>query len=198
LARAVQALKRGQLVVTPTDTVYGVAAKPDLAPAVAALFAAKGRDRRQPVPVLVANLAQAEKLAELSDQARGLIAAHWPGALTLVLPAKDAVTWDLGQRGGTIALRQPRDETCLELLDLAGPLAVSSANRSGDVPALDASESLAKLGQQVAVYVDAGPARGGQASSVLDLTGLAPGLLRPGPIGADQLLPRAKRGSGTR
>jgi tRNA threonylcarbamoyl adenosine modification protein (Sua5/YciO/YrdC/YwlC family) len=155
LARA--AIGRGELVVLPTDTVYGVAADAFNARAVQRLLDAKGRTRQSPPPVLIPALPTLEALAtEIPDSARLLVEAFWPGGLTLILPATPSLAWDLGETHGTVALRMPADPLTLELLAETGPLAVSSANLTGQPAATTAQEAFGMLGDSVAVYLDGG------------------------------------------
>lgn len=137
LERASQTLREGGLIVLPTDTVYGIAADAFDPDSVRALLAAKGRGRQMPPPVLVASVAMLDVLGtEISPYARALAEAFWPGALTLIVRAQPSLVWDLGETRGTVALRMPDHEVALELLGSTGPLAVSSANRTG-LPGLD-------------------------------------------------------------
>jgi len=188
LDSASAALRRGELAVLPTDTVYGVAADAFNPAAVEALLAAKGRGRDMPVPVLVAN---AEMLAalvgELPEAATSLTAAYWPGALTLVVRHTPHLSWDLGDARGTVAVRMPDDELALDLIARTGPLAVSSANRTGHPPATTMLEARLQLGAAVAVYLDGGPRPSATPSSIVDLTGEQPRLLREGALSAAQL-----------
>jgi len=188
LEAASAALRRGELVVMPTDTVYGVAADAFNPGAVDALLAAKGRGRDMPVPVLVAN---AEMLAalvgELPEAAKSLTDAFWPGALTLVVRHTPHLSWDLGDARGTVAVRMPDDELALDLIGRTGPLAVSSANRTGHPPATTMLDARLQLGAAVAVYLDGGQRPSGTPSSIVDLTGETPRLLREGALSADQL-----------
>ncbi|MDF2441840.1 MAG: L-threonylcarbamoyladenylate synthase [Subtercola sp.] len=155
LARA--AISRGELVVIPTDTVYGLAADAFDPRAVQRLLDAKGRTRQSPPPVLIADVRTLEALAEsLSPAARELTAAFWPGGLTIVVNARASLMWDLGETHGTVALRQPNDPLALELLAETGPLAVSSANLTGQPAAASAAEALGMLGDSVSVYLDSG------------------------------------------
>ncbi len=169
-----QAIGRGELVVLPTDTVYGVGADAFSAAAVARLLAAKGRGRQSPPPVLIPNTSTLEALAaEVPVAARALAEAFWPGPLTIVLHANPSLSWDLGDTGGTVALRIPDHGLALELLQETGPLAVSSANRTGEPAARTVAEARRMLGDRVAVYLDAGEAPGdGTASTIVDGTGL--------------------------
>lgn len=172
-----QAIGRGELVVLPTDTVYGLAADAFSPEAVQRLLDAKGRGRQSPPPVLVPNTATLAALAaEVPAAAAALAEAFWPGPLTIVLPANPSLSWDLGDTGGTVALRIPDHELTLELLRETGPLAVSSANRTGKPAALNVSEAQRMLGDRVAVYLDAGESPGdGTASTIVDGTGLGAG-----------------------
>ena len=188
LAEAAASLRKGDLAVMPTDTVYGVAADAFSPPAVVSLLAAKGRDRQMPPPVLVGTVRAATALVEdLSMSAKDLIDEFWPGALTLVLRANRSLIWDLGDTKGTVAVRMPLQEVALELLKETGPLAVSSANRSGSPPATTAADAEAQLGEAVAVYLDSGPCAGDVPSTIVDLTGPVPKLLRAGAISVDRL-----------
>lgn len=156
LSRA--ALGRGELVVIPTDTVYGVAADAFSPNAVEALLEAKGRDRTSPPPVLVPGIPTLDALAEVvPPEVRRLVEEFWPGGLTVILRARASLDWDLGETRGTVALRQPSDPIVLELLSETGPLAVSSANLTGEPAATTAEEAERMLGERVAVYLDAGP-----------------------------------------
>lgn len=151
------AFGRGELIVIPTDTVYGVACDAFSPAAVAKLLAAKGRDRTAPPPVLVPGLPTLDALAEeVPDAARTLVKAFWPGALTLILPARESLSWELGDTHGTVALRMPAHPIALELLSETGPLAVSSANLSGQPAARTAQQAFDYLGDSVSVYLDAG------------------------------------------
>ena len=126
------AIGRGQLVVIPTDTVYGIAADAFNAAAVTALLEAKGRGRTSPPPVLIPGIPTLDALAtEIPESVRQLVAEFWPGGLTVVLLAQPSLQWDLGETRGTVALRMPANPIALELLAETGPLAVSSANLSG-------------------------------------------------------------------
>jgi L-threonylcarbamoyladenylate synthase len=166
------AIGRGDLVVTPTDTVYGVAADAFNPEAVAKLLAAKGRTRQAPPPVLVPGIPTLDALAEsVPGLVRTLVDQYWPGGLTIILPARSSLTWDLGETRGTVALRMPSNRIALELLAETGPLAVSSANLTGEPAATTASAAEAMLGDSVSVYLDDG--EGGTVSStIVDATGL--------------------------
>jgi tRNA threonylcarbamoyl adenosine modification protein (Sua5/YciO/YrdC/YwlC family) len=175
MRRARQAIARGELIVIPTDTVYGVAADAFSPSAVQRLLDAKGRGRDQPPPVLVSGPATLQALAEVVPEAvERLVEAFWPGGLTIVLPAQRSLTWDLGETKGTVAVRMPDNRVALELLEETGPLAVSSANLTGKDAAITASEALDMLGDSVSVYLDTGISRDGIASTIIDATALVP------------------------
>lgn len=194
LQAAVDAVRRGELVVLPTDTVYGVGADAFDAVAVGRLLEAKGRGRQMPPPVLVADAGTIDALAiEISAYARRLVRSFWPGPLTLVLRAQPSLAWDLGDTNGTVALRMPDHEITLELLAQTGPLAVSSANRTGRPAAESVAEAAAQLGSAVEVYLDGGSMHPGGsstmvlASTIVDCTRERPVVLRPGPITVAQV-----------
>jgi tRNA threonylcarbamoyl adenosine modification protein (Sua5/YciO/YrdC/YwlC family) len=188
LAEAAASLRKGDLAVIPTDTVYGLAADAFSPPAVTGLLAAKGRDRQMPPPVLVGTVRAATALVEdLNAFGKDLIDEFWPGGLTLVMRANRSLIWDLGDTKGTVAVRMPLHELALELLKETGPLAVSSANRSGAPPATTAADAEAQLGEAVAVYLDGGPCSGDVPSTIVDLTGAVPKLLRRGVISIARL-----------
>lgn len=185
VASAVSALKGGRLVVLPTDTVYGIGADAFDSEAVAALLAAKGRGRNMPVPVLVGSWHTIEGLVyNVPDTARELIRAFWPGALSLVVRQAPSLHWDLGDAHGTVMLRMPLHSIAIELLRSVGPMAVSSANISGRPAAVTAHDAREQLGEQVEVYLDAGPSQQQAASTIVDLTGAHPRVLREGPVTA--------------
>jgi L-threonylcarbamoyladenylate synthase len=170
------AIARGDLVVMPTDTVYGIAADAFQPAAVQALLDAKGRGRDAPPPVLVPNRSTLDALAEeVPEPVTRLADAFWPGGLTIVLPARTTLSWDLGDTGGTVALRMPDDRIALELLAETGPLAVSSANLTGRPAAQTAQDALDMLGDSIDVYLDAGATSGPLPSTIVDATGLVDG-----------------------
>mgnify|MGYP000084106161 CR=1 FL=1 len=167
------AVQRGELVVLPTDTVYGIGTDAFSAKGVAALLAAKGRGRQSPPPVLIANARTMSALAEyVPEVAKRLAQAFWPGALTMIFRAQPSLHWDLGDTRGTVALRVPDHKIALALLEETGPLAVSSANLTGEPAATTATAAQEYLGKSVSVYLDAGPSPKGEASTILDLTGV--------------------------
>jgi L-threonylcarbamoyladenylate synthase len=180
---AAHSISAGDLVVLPTDTVYGVGADAFDADAVALLLRTKGRDRSFPVPVLVGSWTTIDGLVSVvDDRIRTLIEAFWPGGLTLVVKHAPSLTWDLGDARGTVAVRMPLHPVAIELLERTGPLAVSSANRHGEPAAQTALEALAQLGEAVAVYLEDGQASGGVASTIVDVTDSIPRVLRTGAI----------------
>jgi tRNA threonylcarbamoyl adenosine modification protein (Sua5/YciO/YrdC/YwlC family) len=188
IASAVGALKAGRLVVMPTDTVYGIGADAFEGAAVSALLAAKGRGRDMPVGVLVGSWHTIEGLVfAMPDGARELIRAFWPGALSLVVTQAPSLQWDLGDARGTVMLRMPLHPVAIELLREVGPMAVSSANVSGQPPAVDADEARRQIGDSVEVYLDAGRAAQQAASTIVDLTGAGPRILRPGPVSGERI-----------
>lgn len=188
LSSARGALDAGGLVVLPTDTVYGLAADAFSPKAVAGLLEAKGRTRQMPPPVLIGAPATIEALvAEVPSWLRAMTAALWPGPLTVVCHQQASLSWDLGETHNTVAVRMPDDPVTLALLKLSGPLAVSSANLTGEPAALTIDDAERMLGDRVEVYLDAGPSRGGVASTILDATGAVPRILREGPIGLEAL-----------
>ncbi|MBT8203165.1 MAG: threonylcarbamoyl-AMP synthase [Acidimicrobiia bacterium] len=179
---AVVALNAGRLVGVPTDTVYGIAADPWSKSGMAALFELKGRGPEHPIALLVADIDQARELCVISGAARRLAGEHWPGPLTMVLPAADGLPEWIGDRlRGTVGVRVPEHPVALELLNLAGGLAVTSANHSGAPPAIDHGEARAVFGSAVAGYL-AGAGGNGLASTVLDVTVDPPVVLRAGPV----------------
>ncbi|MBC6458066.1 threonylcarbamoyl-AMP synthase [Actinomadura sp. HBU206391] len=188
IAEAVSAVRRGELVVLPTDTVYGIGCDAFTPTAVTALLDAKGRGRDMPPPVLVGSVRAATALIDdLGTYGQDLIDEFWPGALTLVCRANPNLAWDLGETKGTVAVRMPLDHLALELLRGTGPMAVSSANQSGVEAARTAEEAEKQLGDTVAVYLDGGPSGETEPSSIIDLTGPVPRLLRAGAIPEDRL-----------
>jgi L-threonylcarbamoyladenylate synthase len=196
LAAAAAAVSRGELVVLPTDTVYGVGADAFNPVAVTCLLAAKGRGRSMPPPVLVGSVRAAVALVDdLGPFGKDFVEEFWPGGLTLVCHATPTLHWDLGDTRGTVAVRMPMHPIALELLRETGPLAVSSANRSGSLSATTAAEAEEQLGESVAVYLDGGPCASALASTIVDLTGGVPRLLRQGVISVDRL--RAVAGVST-
>lgn len=182
------AMGAGLLSVFPTDTVYGLGADAFSSDGVAALLAAKGRGRDMPVPVLVGSVATVDGLVQgLTDAGRRLVEAFWPGGLTIVAMAQPTLAWDLGDTRGTVAVRMPLHPVTLELLAETGPLAVSSANRTGFPPAITADEAVDQLGDRVSVYLDGGRCADSVPSTIIDLTGELPRMLRGGAVSLERL-----------
>jgi len=188
ITAAARAVRSGAVVVLPTDTLYGIGADAFNPSAVASVLAAKGRGRDMPVPVLVGSWATIDGLVSyVPPVLRDLVEAFWPGGLTVVVEHAPSLAWDLGDARGTVAVRMPLHPIALDLLAETGPMAVSSANVSGRPPALTAQQAYAQLGESVSVYLDGGEVPVGQPSSIVDLTGEVPRLLRPGAIGLTAL-----------
>ncbi|RZS87110.1 translation factor SUA5 [Motilibacter rhizosphaerae] len=180
---ATRAVRRGELVVMPTDTVYGLGCDAFDAEAVGRLLEAKERGRDFPVPVLVGSVRALDGIAfGLTPQARELVTAFWPGALTLVCTAQPSLQWNLGDTGGTVGVRMPLHPAALELLQETGPMGVSSANRHGLPPATTVEEALGMLGPAVAVYLDGGATEDSVPSTIVDVTGAVPKVLRQGAL----------------
>jgi len=185
ITAAIDTVKSGRLVVMPTDTVYGIGADAFDSRAVASLLAAKGRGRDMPVAVLVGSWHTISGLVySVPDAAHELIRAFWPGAVSLVVQQAPSLQWDLGDARGTVMLRMPLQPVALEVLREIGPMAVSSANISGQPAAATAEEAQRQLGDLVDVYLNGGPSERQAASTIVDLTGEAPKILREGPITA--------------
>ena len=181
LRPACEHLRAGGLVILPTDTVYGIGCNAADAGAVERLLAAKGRGRQMPPPVLVADPADLTGIvAQVPEAARALMEAFWPGALTLILEADETLTWDLGETGGTLAVRMPAHELALNLLRRSGPLAVTSANPTGAPPATDAASARAAFPGRVRDLEELAPGSAGSArcEDILLLDGGA----TPGPV----------------
>lgn len=188
LLASLGAVQRGELIVLPTDTVYGIGADAFSPPAVDALLTAKGRGRDMPPPVLVGSWAGLEGLVlGVEPQVRELIEAFWPGGLTVIVEHAPSLAWDLGNTRGTVAVRMPAHPVALDLLAQTGPMAVSSANRAGEPPAANVGEALEQLGDSVSVYLDGGPSGEPVASTIVDLTGPEPILRRAGAIPVEEL-----------
>jgi L-threonylcarbamoyladenylate synthase len=188
LDSAARSVRDGRLVVLPTDTVYGIGCDAFNATAVASLLAAKRRGPDMPVPVLVGSWSTIDGLVlGVPRSARDLIEAFWPGALSLVLPHAPSLQWNLGSTKGTVMLRMPLHPVALELLRDVGPMAVSSANVSGKAPSANADEAQNQLGELVDVYLDGGPSGEPVASTIIDLTGDEPRMLRAGDVTAEMV-----------
>lgn len=194
LAAAVAAVRAGECIVLPTDTVYGIGANAMDAKAVQALLDAKKRGRDMPPPVLIADPASLASLVQFVDEdAKALADRFWPGALTLILRVQEGLPMNLGETRGTIAIRVPDHDFTRDLLRRTGPLAVSSANISGQPSSTDIADARAQLGDSVAVYLDAGPTPGQTASTIVDFTVSTLGtVLRSGVITLEELHEVAK------
>ena len=185
---ATMAIQRGDLVVFPTDTVYGLAADAFDADAVTELLATKGRGRSMPPPVLVSSATTLDALArDVPGYAHALVEAFWPGPLTIVCRQQTSLMWDLGDTRGTVAVRMPDHELAREILERTGPLAVSSANLTGMPAATDADQAEEMLGELVAIIIDAGESPVGEASTIVDATGSQGRILRRGALSLEQL-----------
>ncbi|MEV1023503.1 L-threonylcarbamoyladenylate synthase [Streptomyces sp. NPDC050264] len=188
LREAASAVRRGELVVLPTDTVYGIGADAFAAEAVGDLLEAKGRGRNMPSPVLIGSPNTLHGLVtDFSEMAWELVDAFWPGALTIVAKHQPSLQWDLGETRGTVAVRMPLHPVAIELLTEVGPMAVSSANLTGHRAPEDCDAAQEMLGDSVSVYLDGGPTPGIVPSSIVDVTGKVPVLLRAGALTADEL-----------
>lgn len=188
LDAAVRSLEKGGLVVLPTDTVYGIGADAFSEQAVARLLDAKGRGRQSPPPVLVASPHVLDALAmDIRVEVRDLVAAFWPGPLTIILPAQASLDWDLGETHGTVALRMPDHPVALALLERWGPMAVTSANLTGQPAAEDATTAEGYFGGNVPVYLDAGPSVGPVPSTIVDATRVPMRIVRQGKLSAVEL-----------
>lgn len=185
---AAAAVERGRLIVVPTDTVYGIAARLDRPAGLAAIFEAKARPPGMALPVLVSGLDQARALALLDGRAEALAGAFWPGALTIVLARTASLTATIGGDGTSVGLRVPHHPAVALLLAETGPLATSSANTSGRPTPETIEEIQATFGDTVAVYLDGGPAQAGPPSTVVRLTGPEPVLLREGAVSFTEIL----------
>jgi tRNA threonylcarbamoyl adenosine modification protein (Sua5/YciO/YrdC/YwlC family) len=180
---AKNSIGKKELVVFPTDTVYGIACDAFSHEAVEKLLEAKGRDKQSPPPVLIGNVSALDGLAqEVPQLAHKLAATFWPGALTMILKAQPSLTWDLGETKGTVALRMPDHKIALALLQETGPLAVSSANLSGQPAATTCQQAEAALGSKVKIYLDGGSSPKGEASTIVDMTDLTESVSESGEI----------------
>lgn len=179
---ALAAILDGQVVGMPTDTVYGVGVDPFNLDAVERLFELKGRPEHKPVGVLVATIDQAREIGEITEIAAELAERHWPGALTLIVTPKVVLSdWVGDKQRRTVGIRVPDYPVARDLLKVSGPLAVTSANRSGGQETMSDREARNVFGDEVAVYLE-GRAPGGQASTVVDATGPDLAVLREGPV----------------
>ena len=186
IAAAIEAVQRGDLIVMPTDTVYGIGADAFKSWSVNALNNAKGRTT--PVPVLVGSRQTLDGLVfGLPQPARDLVDAFWPGALTIVVEHAPSLQWELGSDDGTVAVRMPLHPVALEVLRETGPMAVSSANKHQQPPALTAAEAREQLGYSVSLYLEAGRCQDRVASTIISLVGGENRVLRAGAIPFEKL-----------
>ncbi len=187
ISQAIAATRHGELIVFPTDTVYGIAAAPNDAAATARLFEAKRRPRDLTLPILVGSLVDARVVGTLDDRAERLAAALWPGPLTLVVPRTSrSASWKLGGDGASVGVRVPAHPLARAVL-AAGPLATTSANRSGEPPATTCDDLQATFGDDVALYLCDEAPLVGRASTVVSLLGPEPVILRVGEVDADTI-----------
>lgn len=188
VSAAAAAVAAGKLVVLPTDTVYGLGCDAFNNSAVANLLAAKGRGRDMPVAVLVGSWTTIQGLVlDFNERMRTLVEAFWPGGLSLVVNQAPSLPWDLGDTRGTVMLRMPEHPVAIELLRTTGPMAVSSANVSGQPAATDAAMAAEQLGESVAVYIDGGEAMIGEPSTIVDLSQPRPRVLREGAVSVEEI-----------
>lgn len=191
--RATETLRRGELVVVPTDTFYGVAADAFNPQGTGRLFAARNQPRRVPLSVLVRSPKQLAGLTTIvPEAAERLVAAYWPGPLTIVLHAEPNLRWEIGRNEGTVAVRMPLDDVALAVVRAVGPLALTGASQSGQAPPTTAGVAIDQLGDEVELYLDDGPRPGGAGSTIVDLTREEPAILRPGSLDADEVLAVAR------
>ena len=185
---AADAVRAGRCVVLPTDTVYGIGCDAFNNDAVEALLATKRRGPDMPVPVLVGSWVTIQGLVrEFTETAKTLVEAFWPGGLSIVVPEAPSLPWNLGDTRGTVLLRMPNQPLALELLQETGPMAVSSANISGNPPATTAAEARQQFGDAVPIYLDGGTAEIGEPSTIIDISGPVPRILREGAISAERI-----------
>ena len=188
ITAAIAAAKRGDLVVLPTDTVYGLGTDAFSQKGPQKLLAAKGRDRNMPIPVLVGHVKALDGLAQRVDGVtKALAEAFWPGALTIVVKAQPTLRWDLGETNQTVALRMPLNPIAIELLNAVGPMAVSSANKTGQPAATNVDEAISQLGEVVTIYLDGGQTPGNIASTIVDVSSGEIKLLRQGAIPLEEI-----------
>lgn len=193
LERAAEVLRDGKLVVLPTDTVYGVAADAFNTTGTRRVFGAKRRSRRFPLPVLIRSPKQLLGLcSSVPDAADHLMAAYWPGPLTIVVPADPGLQWDLGDNRGAVAVRMPLDDLTLDLIRQVGPIAATSANLSGQPAATSAEDAHLQLGELVELYLDDGQRGDLVRSTIVDVTRDEPEVLREGPLPTEDVLAVAR------
>jgi L-threonylcarbamoyladenylate synthase len=189
IADAADAALRGDLIVLPTDTVYGIGTRPDDPAAISRVFDAKERPVHMELPILVPSAAAAKAISAFDERAMSLASRYWAGPLTLVLRRTNAsAAWDLGGDAGTIGVRMPHHPLALAVLARTGPLAVTSANRSGEATPATCDGVRAVFGDRVAIYLCERTALDGVASTVVDLTGVEPRFIRVGALARDDVL----------
>jgi len=182
IGEAAEAIHSGLVVGIPTDTVYGIGVDPQEREAVSRLFEIKGRPEHIPVGLLVATVEQAKSIGEIGGAGEELARKHWPGPLTMVVKPRVILSdWVGDTYLRTVGIRVPDHPVAQELLERTGPLAVTSANRSGGKEALSDTEARRTFGEEIAVYLE-GRCSGGEASTVVDVTGDQPVVLRKGPV----------------
>lgn len=188
IAAAVAAVRRGELIVMPTDTLYGLGCDAFKKHAVNSMLRAKGRGRDMPVPVLIGARKTLDGLAyRMPKAARDLADAFWPGALSIIIKHAKTLDWDIGETDGTVAVRMPLQPVALEVLREIGPMAVSSANKTGQPPAVTAAQAQDQLGYSARVYLDGGPCPASAPSTIVDVTGDVPRVLRVGALSVETL-----------
>lgn len=187
LSKATAALERGGTIVLPTETVYGIAALPAQPEAVSSIFELKQRPPSMHLAVLVASIDQVELVVDtVAPRARALMEQFWPGPLTLVLDRARPLVARLGAADGTVGVRCPDHEIARAIARRVGPIATTSANVHGQ-PTPDTATEIAEVLAGTDIVIDAGPCAGGVASTVVDVTGDAPSVLRPGPVPAERI-----------
>lgn len=188
ISAAIEAVKNGELVVMPTDSLYGIGCDAFSAHAVTSLLNAKGHGRQTPPPVLVGSRHTLNGLVLiLPKPARDLADAFWPGGLTIIVEHAPSLQWDLGETNGVVAVRQPLHPVALEVLRETGPMAVSAANKNGRPAPLTAEESQEQMGYAVRTYLEAGPCVDPVPSTIVDVTGDVPRVVRAGSIPFEKL-----------
>lgn len=188
--RVASLLGEGELVVVPTDTMYAVIGDPFHPDGPDRIYAARGATRDRPLPIVVHNPRQLPAFAEVGEQAQRLMAAFWPGALTLVCVAEESMSWDLGESEGTVAVRMPAEPLLLMVLSDTGPLACTAAATVGEEAPSTAAQAMASLGDAVALYVDGGP-RPLRPSTVVDVSRGGAEVRRLGAVSADEVFAAA-------
>jgi len=187
LQLALEALQGGGLVAFPTDTVYGLGAMIQIPESIQALYTVKGREAAKAIPILISSPDELGRIAlAVSPMAMRLAERFWPGPLTLVVPKHPSLPAELSSQA-TIGVRMPDHPIALALLRVTGPLAVTSANRSGEASAITAPEVVEQLGGQIGLVLDGGQTPGGVSSTVVDCSGHTPVILRQGPISLTEL-----------